>query len=127
KTKGMEKLLNMLTANQHKLGYSPPEDAKALVDSIPDFDYETVLRQEALDLNNELNMLQTLKDCEQVPKVISTGTLSDGRMFMLTTPVGKHLEAKKHGLKGTLKALLDIARALKFAHSHHILHHDVSY
>jgi serine/threonine protein kinase len=45
----------------------------------------------------------------------------------VTTPAGVHLEAKKHGVKGILKALRDVMKALKFSHEHHIYHRDVSY
>ncbi len=45
----------------------------------------------------------------------------------MTMPAGVHLEAKRHGLKGILKALQDVAKALKFSHDCHIFHHDVSY
>ena len=46
---------------------------------------------------------------------------------MVTTPAGVHLEAKKHGLKGTLNALRDVAKALKFSYDHDIFHRDISY
>jgi len=88
-TRGMEMLLNMVTANQHKLGYSPPENVKMLAADVPDFTCESVLRQEAngrgslillgsmnsqqvilkasINLNNELKMLKILEDCQNVP------------------------------------------------------------
>ncbi|CAB5365871.1 unnamed protein product [Rhizophagus irregularis] len=147
-TTGMQMLLNMLSSNQHQLGYSPPKDHEALVGT-SGFTYENVLRQAdngrgslvfsgfinskkavlkaSMDLNNELKMLEILKDCEYIPQVINKGLLSDGRMFIVTTPAGVHLEAKKHGVKGTLKALRDVMKALKFSHEHHIYHRDVSY
>jgi len=45
----------------------------------------------------------------------------------VTMPAGVHLEAKRHRLKGTLKALRNVAKALKFSYNRHIFHRDVSY
>ncbi|PKY60305.1 hypothetical protein RhiirA4_483873 [Rhizophagus irregularis] len=42
-------------------------------------------------------------------------------------PAGIHLKAKKHSVKGILKAMWDVMKALKFSYEHHIYHHDVSY
>ncbi len=47
--------------------------------------------------------------------------------FMVMTSVGIHLETKKHGLKGTLKILQDVAVALKFSHDRCIFYCDISY
>src|ERR1043165_2549859 len=42
-TLGLQMLLNMISSNQHQLGYSPPEDHKVLTTS--GFTYKSLLRR----------------------------------------------------------------------------------
>ena len=102
-TLGMQMLLNMISSNQHQLGYSPPEYHEVLV-STSGFAYKNLLRRAdngrgslvlfgfinskktilkaSNNLNNELEMLGILKDCKYVPQVVKKGSLPDGRMYV---------------------------------------------
>ncbi|CAG8634604.1 9682_t:CDS:2, partial [Paraglomus occultum] len=65
-TIGMNMLLNMVTASQMQLGYSPPEDYKAAVSSVCDVDHE-------------IKILHHLRECDFIPKVITFGNLPENK------------------------------------------------